>query len=411
MKNKPSILTIILPGILVAATGVGAGDLATASFAGSQLGTSILWAVVIGGIFKFVLTEGLTRWQLATGETFLEGCISRLGSVFTYIFLPYMILWSFFVGSALISASGVALHALVPIFDNAATAKVIFGILSSVLGLIMVMSGNFKTFERLMACFTGLMFVIVSVTAIVLWPGFSEVLSGLFIPTIPKLKTTGLSWTVALIGGVGGTLTILCYGYWIKEKGRNSIEDLKTCRLDLAVGYSMTVLFGLAMVIIGSSVDVSGKGSRLLVILADRLQEPMGLTGRYLFLFGAFSAIFSSLLGVWQAVPYLFADIWKIAFDKKNKITIENITESRPYKYYMIAIAIIPMLSLFTSFKEIQKIYAIIGSTFIPILAIGLLYFNSKKEFLGKNSNGAITIALLLTTLVFFGYVAFIKFS
>ena len=49
-----------------------AGDLATASFTGSQLGTAILWAVVVGGFLKFVLTEGLARWQLVTGQTFLE---------------------------------------------------------------------------------------------------------------------------------------------------------------------------------------------------------------------------------------------------------------------------------------------------------------------------------------------------
>ena len=43
------LLHVILPGLLVAATGVGAGDLATASIAGSLLGVSVLWAVIAGG--------------------------------------------------------------------------------------------------------------------------------------------------------------------------------------------------------------------------------------------------------------------------------------------------------------------------------------------------------------------------
>ena len=43
--NRPGLLSIILPGFLLAATGVGAGDLATASFAGSHLGVAVLWAV------------------------------------------------------------------------------------------------------------------------------------------------------------------------------------------------------------------------------------------------------------------------------------------------------------------------------------------------------------------------------
>ena len=100
-KTSPPFLTMIVPGLLVAATGVGAGDLATASFAGSQLGLAILWAVLVGGLFKFVLTEGLARWQLATGDTFLEGVAEHFGKVVGWLFLPYLLLWSFFVGLAL----------------------------------------------------------------------------------------------------------------------------------------------------------------------------------------------------------------------------------------------------------------------------------------------------------------------
>ena len=97
-KPPSNILAIILPGFLVAATGVGAGDLATASLSGSMLGVGILWAVVLGGFLKFVLTEGLARWQLATGETFLEGVAHRLGHIIGWLFLPYLLLWTFFCG-------------------------------------------------------------------------------------------------------------------------------------------------------------------------------------------------------------------------------------------------------------------------------------------------------------------------
>ena len=121
-------LTVIGPGILVAATGVGAGDLATGAFTGSQLGTAVLWAVVVGALMKYALNEGLGRWQLATGETLIEGSIRRLGRGVGWAFLPYLVLWSFFVGSALMSACGVALHALIPVFEDASRAKVVFGV-------------------------------------------------------------------------------------------------------------------------------------------------------------------------------------------------------------------------------------------------------------------------------------------
>ena len=67
-EKKLSLFVMIGPGLLVAATGVGAGDLATASFAGSLLGNGILWAVVLGAFLKYVVNEGLARWQLRSEE-------------------------------------------------------------------------------------------------------------------------------------------------------------------------------------------------------------------------------------------------------------------------------------------------------------------------------------------------------
>ena len=87
MTNSKKIFTAVGPGILVAATGIGAGDLATATFTGTKLGVAVLWVVLLGAFFKFILNEGLTRWQLVTGSTFLEGAMHHLGRPGQYIFL------------------------------------------------------------------------------------------------------------------------------------------------------------------------------------------------------------------------------------------------------------------------------------------------------------------------------------
>ena len=408
-KNKPklsNLLSIVLPGLLVAATGVGAGDLATASLTGSLLGVTVLWAVVLGGFLKFVLNEGLARWQLATGETFLEGVAHRLGHFIGWLFLPYLLLWSFFVGSALMGACGVTLHAMIPVFETAANGKIFFGILSSLLGLALVFRGGFHLFEKIMAVCVGIMFITVIITALLLWPGAKDVISGLVIPTIPDIHGQGLTWMVALMGGVGGTLTILCYGYWIQEKGRTKPEDISTCRIDLGVGYFMTILFGMAMVIIGSTIEIKGQGAGLLMTLANSLQAPLGVVGRWVFLIGAFSAVFSSLLGVWQSVPYLFSDVWFIFIRKSTQNTAAVLTASMPYRIYLLAIASVPMLGLFFSFKEIQKLYAVIGASFMPLLSIGLLILNGKRKWVGEHINRPFTIVILLATLAFFGAIA-----
>ena len=393
-------LAIIIPGILIAATGVGAGDLATASIAGSHLGVAVLWAVVVGSVFKFTLTEGLARWQLVTGQTFLEGLADKVGPLFGWLFLPYLFLWTFFVGSALMGACGVTLHAIFPVFENASQAKIVFGTGSSIAGLVMVGLGGFRLFEKIMVACIGLMFIVVLMTAAFLWPGSGAVLQGLTMPLIPDAGGHGIAWTVALIGGVGGTLTILCYGYWIREVGRESPEAIHTCRIDLATGYFLTALFGIAMVIVGSNLELSGKGAGLLVSLADTLAGPLGEGGRWLFLVGAFGAVFSSLLGVWQAVPYLFADIYRLCIHRQGHTEVD--TRSWPYRGYLLAIAFLPMPGLMMGFREIQKLYAIIGAAFLPLLAVALLVMNSNRNWLGSHANRWPSQVMLGATVIFF---------
>jgi Mn2+/Fe2+ NRAMP family transporter len=396
--------------VLVAATGVGAGDLATAAFTGSRLGVAVLWAVLVGAFIKFVVNEGLARWQLATGETLLEGALRRLGLVGILIFGAYFFLWSFFVGSALMSACGAALHAIVPVFADAVTGKVVFGIVSSLLGVGLVLAGGFPLFEKVMGVCIGVMFVTVTATAVLLCHDWEAVARGLLVPRIPHLGGEGVGWTVALIGGVGGTLTLLCYGYWIREKGRTSPDDLSVCRVDLGVAYLMTALFGLAMVVIGSTIEVEGSGAGLVIRLADALAQPLGEAGRWAFLLGAFGAFFSSLLGVWQAVPYIFADYWRLA--RRRDATSAHSgpidTKGRPYRIYLFVLAVVPMLGLLFSFREVQKLYAVFGALFMPLLALVLLVLNGRTDWVGARlRNRPLTRGVLLAIValfVFFGY-------
>ena len=184
------LLAVIGPGLLVAATGVGAGDLATASIAGSYLGPAILWAALLGAFLKYVVTEGLARFQLETGDTLIEGVIARFGRVAGWIFLPYFAFWSFFVASALMNACGVTLHALIPVFDDAVSGKIVFGALSSLVGLGLVMRGGYALFEKVMSVSIGVMFVTVIATVSasdVLTPSLTVMVS-VYEPVVSKSR-------------------------------------------------------------------------------------------------------------------------------------------------------------------------------------------------------------------------------
>ena len=408
------------PGILVAATGVGAGDLATASFTGSELGLIVLWGVVVGAFLKFVLNEGLTRWQLATGSTLLEGAVTHLGRAVQWGFLVYLLVWSFLLGAALMSAIGVVGHAILPISSlshwerigvrvaaSPETDKIIYGIAHSLLAVVLVRLGGYPLFERVMRVCIGVMFAVVVATAVALQPPVGEALAGLLIPTIPR---GSVSWMIALMGGVGGTVTVLCYGYWIREEGWQSMDHLRTCRIDLATAYALTAVFGLAMVVIGNSLGrLEGGGATLVVQISSRLQDAFGAAGiafKWAFLIGAWATVFSSLFGVWQATPYLFADLWQQMKARSNGWQAPRPVDTRslPYRAYLHAIALVPIIGLVAvNFRSMQKVNAIVGALFIPMLAAVLLYLNGNPRWVGdKHRNSPLTTAVLLGALVLF---------
>jgi Mn2+/Fe2+ NRAMP family transporter len=62
-----SRLRFVGPGLIIAATGVGAGDMVSSLNAGTEYGMIFLWAILVGALVKFYLTEGIGRWYMATG--------------------------------------------------------------------------------------------------------------------------------------------------------------------------------------------------------------------------------------------------------------------------------------------------------------------------------------------------------
>ena len=71
--KRAGFLRSLGPGLALAATGVGAGDLLAALVAGATFGEMLGWAIALGALLKLALNEALARWQLATDTTLLYG--------------------------------------------------------------------------------------------------------------------------------------------------------------------------------------------------------------------------------------------------------------------------------------------------------------------------------------------------
>jgi Mn2+/Fe2+ NRAMP family transporter len=394
-------LSTLGPGLLVAATGVGAGDLITASLAGSEVGLVVAVAALVGALLKWTLNEGIARWQMATGTTVLEGWIVHLHPIVQWTFITYFFMWSFVVGGALVNACGVAGASLLPL-GSEATSKAVWGVAHSVLALVLVLRGGFKWFESAMAVCVAVMVAGVIVTAVLL---LASPPSAAAADAAHRSASDVSRWALAVLGGVGGTVTLLSYGYWIADRGRRGAEGLLACRIDLGVGYAMTALFGVSMIVIGSRVAITGQGAGVALDIAGRIGSVLGPVGHGLFLLGFWGAVFSSILGVWQSAPFLFADFLSLRRSRRSGPSGTEVRDTGPaYRGFLIVLALASLVWLWAPVRTVQLVYATLGAGFLPFLAVTLLVMNNRRSWVGELRNGWTINALLAATLLVFSY-------
>ena len=360
---------VIGPGLVVAATGVGAADLVATLIAGQKFGYTLLWCVVVGCLMKIVLVEGAGRYSLSTGRTIFEGWRS-LGIWTTWYFGPYIVIWGFVYGAAAMAGTGLALAGLTGVLS-----VTWWGILSGLVGLALVWTGRYGLFEKVLAVFVGLMFVTMVGAALLTLPNVPELLTGL----APRIPDGGLVNTLALAGGVGGTITLAAYGYWLREKGWATPSYMRVMRIDNTVAYVVTGLFVLATLIVGAELLYSTsvaieEGDAGLVDLAAVLQDRYGQWAGKVFLVGFWAAAMSSLVGVWNGVSLMFADFMTIVRGGASE-DADARAGGKWYKAYILWLTFPPMAMLFLG-KPVWLIlaYGVLGAFFMPFLAVTLLW-------------------------------------
>ncbi|MGF9692745.1 Nramp family divalent metal transporter [Rhizobium sp. 0TCS1.26] len=386
---------LIGPGIVAAATGVGAGDLVATLIAGSRFGYALLWAAVIGCIVKIALAEGSARYHLATGSTMLEGWRS-LGKWTSWYFGIYIMIWGFVYGATAMSATALPLAALFP-----AVPLWLWAMLCGSICAVFVALNRYEMFENVMKFFIGLMFVIVVGVALMVAPNVGNALTGL-VPSIPEGSVV---YTLGLIGGVGGTITMASYGYWVNAKGWRTPAWMGVMRLDNRVSYAITGIFVVAMLIIGAEMLYTAQitlstGDRGLLDLDEVLRERFGPVVSTIFLIGFFATAISSILGVWHGVSLLFADFIHILRGGTGRG--QNLEKTNAFRFYLFWLTIPPMALLwFGRPFTLVIVYGALGAFFMPFLALTLIWLlNSSrvpKEWRsGWVSNGLLGVAALL---------------
>ena len=156
------------------------------------------------------------------------------------------------------------------------------------------------------------------------------------------------------------------------------------------------------MMVIATNVSWQGhileEGPRLCLLLADRIGEEIGPVGRAIFLAGFWGTAFTSVLGVWHGVPFLFDD-WFHLWQRKKP----SGQSGRAYRFWLTYLALAAVSALLVG-RPIWLVYAytVIGSFFFPFVISTLLWLNNAPSAQRTAPNGLIANAVLGAALLLY---------
>ena len=401
-REKSQKIQWLGPGVIMAASGIGASDIIAATVAGASCGLPLLWALVVAAVAKYFLSEGIARWQLATGLTAIEGWARHLPRFVLWVFAAYLVLWAAAVSGALLGGCGLAIENI----TRGAVSRRWGGVAHGVLAFVLIWFAHGAVFARVVKPLIVLMFVgIVACAAITIRDPLA-LMQGLLIPSIPA---AGRAHIFSLIGGIGGSLTLLSYNYLLRDEGKVDARNLSVVRADLKIAYLFTAIFGISVMLIAHRVffipGVTITDQEAVSRMAAQLAEIVGPVGFYIYSIGFWAAVLASLFGVWQTIPRVFADCYSQLRSSPPQEREAAITAGSPAFRYALAFMALVSVPFVLADRPLLIVIAftILGSALIPFLAATLLYLNNRVGWTSRiGRNGFVTNSLLTLILVLF---------
>ena len=257
-----------------------------------------------------MLNEGIARWQLATGTTVVEGWAEHLPAWVNVYFGAYLVLWTVAVSAALTNATGLGIANL----TGGAISQPWGAVAHSLFGFAFVWFGGYSGFEKLMK-------------TLVAHHGLQH----------PDLRDPDAARSAAGPARAAGAddsrrQRHLCPVDHRRHRrldhdavlqlldARGEDRAGRAClgyvRGDVAIAYLFTALFGISIMLIANQAffrpGVTITDAQAVPKMAEMLGTMLGPFGVYAYSVGFWAAVFASLLGVWQSVPYLYADFYGI---------------------------------------------------------------------------------------------------
>lgn len=407
------------PGIILAGTIVGSGELILTTTLGAQHGFVFLWLILFSCVIKVFVQIEIGRYAISSGRPTL-GAINELpGPRFG---AHWMVWWWFFmmictvvqlggmagtVGQALnLAFPGVSAGTAAAVSGLPSLAQMVkdrpevpWAVATCLITMVLIYGGGYKRIEWLTTMIVvSVTMITVSAAAALGWTDFpirgSELLKGLEF----QVPSHGLAAAFAVFGvtGVGAT-ELFYYPYWCLEKGyaryvgradgteaweRRAKGWIRVMHLDAWVSMVVFTVSTVAFYLMGAAVlhpqGYVPKGQELIDTLSKMYVGPFGEWTRILFLIGAGMVLFKTLYLACAANSRLTADFLVLAGMAQAKSADHRAQLIRRFCLFFPTLALVFFL-IGKDPKLMVTIGGVAQAATLPMIAGATLYFRYQK--------------------------------
>jgi Mn2+/Fe2+ NRAMP family transporter len=388
-----AILRRIGPGMILAASIVGSGELIATTTLGAQAGYAALWVILLSCFIKPAVQAELGRYTIATGETGLQGFDRVPGPRWKVRWVvwawAFMVLMTLFQVGAMFGGVSQVMNQIIPAVPVNAWV-----FLFLVITLALLLGGGYERIEKLAMIKVGLFTMLTFLCALLLirMPQFfswDRLLSGLTF----KMPGEGLTTAVAVFGitGVGAT-EMFMYPYWCVEKGyaryagRNdgssmwrwrALGWIRVMHVDIFASMLIYAVATVAFYLLGAGV-LHGMGlvpaaKDMIPVLSNIYTQTLGTWSLWLFYVGAIATLYGTIFAATAAHSRVYADMCRLM----GLFRADDYGARLRWRSRFVWLLTVLPVGLFFIFQSPVKMVVAGGvaqALMLPIIAAGALY-------------------------------------
>ena len=392
-----AILRRVGPGMILAASIVGSGELIATTTLGAQVGYAALWVILLSCFIKPVVQACLGRYTIASGETGLAGFNRLPGPRWKVSWVVWawavMVATTFFQVGAMFGGVAQVMNQIIP-----AVPVNLWVVLFLALTLALLLGGGYERIERLAMLKVGLFTMLTFLCALLLtrmsqYFSWGELVDGLKF----RLPGEGISTAVAVFGitGVGAT-ELFMYPYWCVEKGYARMTGrrdgsaawqgrargwIRVMHVDILVSMLIYTVATAAFYLLGAGI-LHGMGKvpaaqDMIPVLSNIYTQTLGGWALWLFYVGAIATLYGTIFAATAAHSRLYADMVRLmGFFRADDYP----TRLRWRRRFVWFLTVVPA-TLFWIFQSPVKMVVAGGvgqALMLPIIGIGALYLRHR---------------------------------